>query len=123
VPLIHYDDYDDLLANLDGEMRRLAGLLGISVPGERWPGLVRAATFGEMRARAAAQAPDPAGVLKDPAAFFRRGYSGAGRVVLSAAELKRYYARTARLAPPDLLDWLHRERMASPGRVEPAVAG
>ncbi len=122
-PAVLLMHYDDLLTNLDGEMRRLAGLLGISVPEERWPSLVRAATFGEMRARAAAQAPDPAGVLKDPTAFFRRGYSGAGREVLSAAELKRYYARTARLAPPDLLNWLHRESVASPGRVEPAVAG
>ena len=122
-PAVLLMHYDDLLANLDGEMRRLAGLLGISVPEELWPSLVRAATFGEMRARAAAQAPDPAGVLKDPAAFFRRGYSGAGREVLSAAELARYYRRTARLAPPDLLAWLHREGIASLGRVEPAVAG
>ncbi len=75
---------------------------------------------GRHRYRHAA---DSAGVLKDPAAFFRRGYSGAGREVLSAAELTRYYARTARLAPPDLLDWLHRESLARPGRVEPAVAG
>jgi aryl sulfotransferase len=66
-----------------------------------------------MRARTAAEAPDPAGVLKDPAAFFCRGYSGAGREVLNSAELSRYYMRTARLAPPDLLDWLHRESMAS----------
>ncbi len=120
VLLLHYDD---LLANLDGEMRRLADLLGISVPDELWPSLVRSATFEEMRARAAAQAPDPAGVLKDAAAFFRRGYSGAGREVLSPGELSRYYARTARLAPPDLLDWLHRESQAAPSRVEPAVAG
>lgn len=122
-PAVLLMHYDDLLANLDGEMRRLAGLLGISVPEQLWPGLVQAATFGEMRARAAAQAPDPAGVLKDPAAFFRRGYSGAGHEVLKAAELTRYYARTARLAPPDLLDWLHRESLANLGRVEPAVAG
>ena len=74
---------------------------------------------GWLIARAGARS----GVLKDPAAFFRRGYSGAGREVLSAAELKRYYARTARLAPPDLLDWLHRESLAGLGRVEPAVAG
>ena len=47
--------------------------------------------------------------MKDPAAFVRRGYSGAGRETLSPAELERYYARAARLAPPDLLSWLHRE--------------
>lgn len=120
VLLVHYDD---LSADLDGQMRRLAGLLGIDVPPAAWPGLVRAATFDEMRARAALQAPDPAGVLKDPAAFFRRGSSGAGREVLSADELSRYEARAARLAQPDLRDWLHRGSLADTGRMEPAAAG
>jgi aryl sulfotransferase len=120
VLLVHYDD---LSADLDGEMRRLASLLGISVSPDRWPSLVRAATFDEMRARAMARAPDPAGVLKDPAAFFRRGYSGAGRETLSLAELERYYARVARLAPPDLHGWLHRESIIDAGWVEPAAAG
>jgi hypothetical protein len=106
VILVHYDD---LLADLGGQMRRLAGLLGITVPDTAWPGLVRSATFAEMRAGAARRAPDPAGVLKDPVAFFRRGSSGAGQEVLSAAELSRYYARAAELADADMLSWLHRE--------------
>src|SRR5579859_1312366 len=105
VLLVHYDD---LCADLDGQMRRLAGLLGITVPAAMWPRLVRAATFGEMRAKAATQAPDPAGVLKDPAAFFRRGRPGAGGEVLTPAEVERYHARAATLASSDLLDWLHR---------------
>jgi aryl sulfotransferase len=107
VILVHYDD---LLADLAGEMRRLAGRLGIAVPEDAWPELVRSATFAEMRASAAGRAPDPAGVLKDPSAFFRRGTSGAGFEVLSTDELTRYYARSAQLAAPDLLSWLHRER-------------
>ncbi|HEX9992956.1 MAG TPA: sulfotransferase domain-containing protein [Acidimicrobiales bacterium] len=106
VSLVHYDD---LVADLDGEMRRLAGRLGIDVPGDRWPVLVDAARFERMRERAAELAPDPAGVLKDRAAFFRRGRSGAGRELLTEAELDGYRARTAALAPPDLLAWLHRD--------------
>ena len=62
VVLVHYDD---LVADLDGSMRRLAGLLGIPVDEERWPALVRAATFESMRADAAAPDAD-LGVLKDP---------------------------------------------------------
>ncbi len=120
VLLVHYDD---LSADLDGQMRRLAALLGISVGPHIWPSLVRAATFDAMRARAAAQAPDPAGILKDPTAFFRRGYSGAGRETLSLAELERYQARAAQLAPPDLLGWLHRDSIIDPGWMEPAAAG
>jgi aryl sulfotransferase len=124
VILVHYDD---LSADLGGQMRALAGLLGIEVPEARWPELVRAATFEQMRARAAEQAPDPAGVLKNPAAFFRRGRSGAGREVLTSDELAHYYARSARLAAPDLLAWLHgsvEDRVAQrAGPVRPAMAG
>ena len=105
VVLVHHDD---LLADLDGEMRRLAALLAIAVPDEIWPGLVAAATFDSMRSRAKRAAPGPSSVLKDPPAFFRRGTSGAGAEVLTTDEVARYHARTAQLAPPDLLAWLHR---------------
>ena len=103
VLLVHYDR---LSAGLDGEMRRLAARLGIAVPRQSWPRLVKAATFADMRAAAADLAPG-GGVLKSSAAFFRRGSSGAGRELLSQAEAARYHARAAQLAPPDLLAWLH----------------
>ncbi len=106
IALVHYDD---LSADLAGEMRRLAGLLGISVPDGCWPGLVQAATFEQMRDRANQVAPDQRGVLKDKTAFFRRGRSGSGRELLTDRELARYRERSARLAPPDLLAWLHRD--------------
>ena len=64
--------YDDLSADLAGEMRGLAGRLGITVPEARWPGLVQAATFASMLASAARVVPG-GGVLKSDAAFFRRG--------------------------------------------------
>ena len=74
-----------------------------------WPDLVAAATFDSMRAGAQTDRSRPViGVLKDIAAFFRRGTSGAGAEVLNADELARYHARTSQLAPPDLLAWLHR---------------
>ena len=104
VVLVHYDD---LLADLDGSMRRIAGLLGIPVDEERWPALVHAATFDAMRA--GARAPDTLGVLKEPAAFFRQGGSGDGRALLTGGEVAHYRARVAGMAPPDLLDWLHRD--------------
>lgn len=105
IVLVHYDDLSN---DLEGEMRRLAARLGIEVPDTKWPELVHAAGFDQMRARAEQLAPDAMGTLKDRARFFRRGSSGAGREVLPAEELARYNARAAELAPPDLLDWLHR---------------
>lgn len=106
VVLVHYDD---LVADLEGAMRQMAARLGITVPEARWPELVRAASFDHMRANADRLAPDPVGILKDRGAFFRRGSSGAGRELLTDEELARYRQRTARMAPPDLLAWLHRE--------------
>lgn len=103
VRLVHYDD---LCADLEGQMRSLADWLGIEVAAGRWPALVEAAGLPAMRSRAADMFGD-VGVFKDPVAFFRRGSSGAGREVLSAADLARYDARVTALAPPDLLEWLH----------------
>ncbi len=106
-PNIVLAHYDDLSAGLGGEMRRLAGRLGITVPARAWPDLVRAATFEEMRAGADSII-GPPGILKSSAAFFRRGSSGAGAEVLSPRERAGYQRRAAQLAPPDLLRWLHR---------------
>jgi aryl sulfotransferase len=103
VVLVHYAD---LSANLAAEMRGLAARLDISVPEAAWPDLVQAATFTQMQAN-----PDhfiPPGIaMKDNASFFRSGVSGQGRALLTGAELGRYHARVARLAPQDLLAWLH----------------
>jgi hypothetical protein len=106
VLLVHYDD---LSGDLAGQMRWLAGRLGITVPGPAWPALVQAATFESMSAGADALVPT-AGLFKNNAAFFRRGSSGAGREILSGAEIGAYHARAARMAPPDLLAWLHSGR-------------
>jgi hypothetical protein len=103
VTLVHYDN---LSADLAGQMRWLAGRLAIDVPEHAWPALVRAATFESMSGSADRLVPT-AGIFKSNAAFFRRGSSGAGREILSDAELAAYHARVAALAPPDLLAWLH----------------
>ena len=99
--------YEDLLADLAGQMRWLAGRLGIAVPEPAWPGLVEAATFERMKDRADFLVQVPPWVPADRAPFFRRGSSGAGREVLSDEEMAAYYARAAELAPSDVLDWLH----------------
>jgi aryl sulfotransferase len=109
VLLVHYDN---LLADLEGQMRWLAGQLGITVPDEPWPALVRAATFESMSGSADTRVPT-AGIFKSNAAFFRRGTSGAGHEILSDEEIAAYHARAAQLAPPDMLTWLHSPRRDS----------
>ncbi len=102
--------YEDLCADLAGQMRWLAEQLAITVPGQAWPGLTEAATFERMRA-SADQMTGPSRILKSSAAFFRRGRPGAGREILTDQQIARYHARAAAMAPPDMLAWLH-----SPGR-------
>ncbi|MFI1274845.1 sulfotransferase domain-containing protein [Micromonospora sp. NPDC020751] len=104
VLLLHYDD---LKSDLEGQMRFLAGRLGIEVPESRWPDLVRAATFDSMRGRAEALTP-VAAMWSDPKRFFNQGVSGRWRDLLDEDDLRRYEDRVAKLAEPDLIDWLHR---------------
>jgi aryl sulfotransferase len=105
VILVHYDD---LLLDLEGQMRWLASRLGIAVPEQSWSALAKAATFERMRGREDILVPPPPGIFTDNSAFFRRGTSGAGREILTDAELADYRTRIARLAPPDMIEWLHR---------------
>jgi hypothetical protein len=105
VLLVHYDD---LITDLDTQMRGIARRVGISVPERTWPELVRAATFEQMRDRADRLVPAAHGMFRDTASFFRRGRSGAGREILDDEEMATYHARVVRLAPADLLAWLHR---------------
>lgn len=105
VVLLHYDD---LQADLGGQMRRLAAHLGIDVDEDRWPGLVQAATFESMRSRADMTVAAGAEHWVDPTAFFHLGRSGQWADLLDDADLARYAARVRELASDDLIDWLHR---------------
>ena len=107
IVLLHYAD---LQSDLEGEMRRLAGRLGIEVPDALWPELVNAAGFSEMRDRAGELMPNSVdAIFLDARTFFHRGESGQWRTVLGPDELARYQARLAELDPdPELSAWLHR---------------
>jgi hypothetical protein len=102
--------YDDLQADLDGQMRRVSAQLGIPVDETRWSGLVEAATFEQMRANADRIVPDSTNELwQDNQQFFHRGTSGQWRTLLDDAGVDRYFARVAELAPDDVARWLHRD--------------
>lgn len=106
VVMLHYED---LRTDLDGQMRGLADRLAISVPRQRWPQLVEAATFGAMRGRATLTAPNAhLGFWRDNERFFNKGTSGQWRDLLDEEDLDRYRARTNSLGKPDAVNWLHR---------------
>jgi hypothetical protein len=113
VVLLHYAD---LSSDLAGQMRRLAGRLGIVIAEDKWPALVEAATFGRMKQRAAELAPDEQlGYIRDRRRFFRNGTSGQWREHLTGEDLARYDERMAELADPGLTDWLHHGSRTSTG--------
>ena len=105
VVLVHYADLE---ADLAGEMRRLAAALDLPVTEERLPGLVAAAGFEAMKDAAETTAPDPRGVLRSRAAFFRSGGSGGGQALLGADDVAAFEVRCRELAPAPVVDWLLR---------------
>ena len=116
VVLLHYNDLE---ADLEGEMRRLARRLQIEVEEDRWPELVAAARFENMRANADAVAPDTSnGIWNSNARFFNRGCSGQWREILDADDLARYDRRVAELAGPELVRWIHHGSL-EPNAIDP----
>jgi aryl sulfotransferase len=111
VALFHYAD---LQADLEGELLRLAGVLGIPCSPDRACELAAEAGLARMRERSAVDGPSASlGFWKDGRAFFRSGATGEWRERVSAADLAAYEARVAALVGPDLAVWAHVGRLAS----------
>ena len=106
--------YADLSADLDGEMRRVSEFLGIPVNEERWPELVRAASFAAMRDNADTAAPGAhLGEWKDNGAFFKRARMGEWRDVLSQENQGLYESLSLERLPPTLKAWIESGRRAA----------
>lgn len=104
--LLHYGE---LKADLEGEMRRLAIRLSIEVPEDRWPELVRAASFEEMKRRARDTGPNQTErIWRDGERFFHRARHGEWRDLFDEADSRRYAERVSQLADPELSAWIHR---------------
>ncbi len=114
LPNIAFLHYADLTADLDGEMRRLAGFLEIGVDEAIWPRLVEAASFAAMKGAADADAPGAhLGEWKSNAAFFRSARMGEWRSVLSAENQALYERLSTQRLEPKLKAWLEGGRAAA----------
>ena len=92
VKLVHFND---LKADLAGQMRGIADFLEIDVPAHRWPAVVEHCTFEHMKANAAHYAPLGGMVWKGGAdTFINKGVNGRWRDVLTADDVSAY-ERTA----------------------------
>lgn len=115
--LVHYND---LLADLDGEMRRIAAFLGIETPAALWPQLVEAATFASMKRDGTALLPMiDAGFQGGADGFIYAGRNERWREALSEDDVAFYRARAAREMSPGLNLWLAQGRRGG----DPRAAG
>lgn len=107
LPNIQMIHFNDLLTDLDGEMRKIAQYLEIDVPEDQWPDVVRRCTFDEVKK-------DTSKVVGEEIAFafkgggdafIHKGTNGRWVGVLDDEDLALYEAAMAKL-PPDYANWL-----------------
>ncbi len=100
--------YSDLLADLPGQLRRLADALSIDATDEQIEQFAAAATFNRMKERAEDLAPEVGNqIWRSNREFFHRGYDGQWRELLDDEGLRHYEHRVAELVPPDVAAWAH----------------
>ena len=98
--------YNDLKADLEGEMRRLAVFLDIEVPENLWPETVKRCGLLVMREEARSNGRVDKVFENGVDAFFHKGTNGRWRDVLTQAQLDRYAALVANELPADAALWL-----------------
>lgn len=102
--------YNDLKADLEGEMRRLAEFLDIEVPMRSWPVVVERCTFESMRARDREIGGFDKIFEGGIESFLFKGTTGRWRDVLTAEELAAYERRLADFLPREAGVWLENGR-------------
>jgi aryl sulfotransferase len=113
VLLVHYND---LKADLAGEMRRIAAFLDIEVPAAKWPLVVERCTFESMKNRGS-EIGEFERIFEGGAdSFIFKGTNGRWRDVLTPDELESYANRVSELLPAAGGAWLESGRRAADPR-------
>jgi aryl sulfotransferase len=118
VLLVHYND---LLADLPGEMRRIAGFVGLAVPSGQWPVLVEAAGFEAMKRSAAGLLGAMDRFAGGADTFIYKGSNDRWRDVLHPDDVA-LYERVAGALDPPLRAWLQHGRLVAGDPAAQAVA-
>ena len=112
-PNLLFVHYNDLKADLAGEMRRVAAFLGADVPAACWPTVVERCTFEKMRAGEARMGKVDMIFKGGLQSFVFKGTNGRWRDVLTADELAAYDRRVADTLSPECAAWLAGGRRAA----------
>lgn len=99
--------FNDLKSDMEGEMRRIAGFLGIAIDEARWPDIARYCSFEWMKQNATMSVP-LGGAFWDGGAqvFINKGVNGRWTETLTAADNAEYEARAVRELGPECARWL-----------------
>jgi aryl sulfotransferase len=108
VLLVHYND---LLCDLDAEMRRVARFIDVEVDESVWSHLVGAARFQAMCDAGESLMPHAGTLFPEGARrFFFKGTNGRWRGILTDEDLALYQAKARMKFPAALASWLERGR-------------
>lgn len=104
--------FNDLLRDLEGEIRRIAHFLEITIAEELLLKIVDAVTFKNMKQQANTIMEGIEGAIQGGGqTFFNKGTNGRWRDVLTADDLKLYEATKERELTPDCARWLENGRL------------
>jgi aryl sulfotransferase len=105
-PNVLFAHYDDMKADLEGQMRRVASFLDLEIDPERWPYLVERCSFASMKTRADEIGDFESHFVGGADTFLYKATNGRWRDVLTDEEIERFERRQQELLPPDAVAWL-----------------
>jgi len=109
--LVHYND---LKADLSGEMKRVAEFLNITTPDALWPQLVAAASFESMKREGGSLMPQLDSLLdRGHQNFFYKGTNSRWRSVLTDLDVDLYEQKIKAELSPALIRWLTDGRLVA----------
>jgi aryl sulfotransferase len=115
LPNILFVHFNDLLSNLEAEIRRIAEFLEIVLTPDLCSKIAEVVTFKAVKESAEQLLPNLDGAWKGGAkTFINKGINGRWRDVLSDADLELYHAAVARELSPDCAHWLEKGRHSNP---------
>jgi len=104
-PNVLFVHYNDMLEDLDREMRGVATFLNIAIDETRWPDLVASCKFTAMKERADEIGDFSTGFVGGAETFLYRGSNARWRDVLTPQELAAFEHRSKELLPPEAIAW------------------
>lgn len=107
LPNVYMVHFNELKADMPGEIRKLAAYLDIPINEDKWDDILRHCSFGYMKANATRSVP-MGGIFWEGGAetFIHKGINGRWKDLLSNDEVARYEARAVEELGEECATWL-----------------